>query len=105
MAAISCRIKSFCNRFPLFYFKMTTIRNKFLKLHFKVPFNDLELCTMKVVWKDTTEVGCGVASMDYDDRGYTWKRTVVVARYNTAGNMLTQFKGEVNPLKSGGIYI
>ena len=50
-----------------------------------------------MVWKDSTELGVGVANASKKG-GY---EVVVVARYSKAGNMLNRFEENVRPVKAG----
>lgn len=47
----------------------------------------------QVVWKSTSEVGCGIKSCDNSWGSY------VICSYKSSGNFLGQFEENVEPLK------
>lgn len=49
----------------------------------------------QVVWKNTTELGCGVAQGTESRSGYEFTKIYVVCHYQTAGNYMGQFMENV----------
>jgi uncharacterized protein YkwD len=56
----------------------------------------------QVVWKETTEVGCGVKLDCSNMFGGGWTNSAVVCRYKPAGNWVGEFTKNVGPLASSG---
>eukprot|EP00040_Diaphanoeca_grandis_P030541 m.180651 g.180651 ORF g.180651 m.180651 type:complete len:333 (+) comp32032_c0_seq2:277-1275(+) len=52
-----------------------------------------------LVWKKTTEMGCGYTTCQYTDQGYKWTQVVTVCQYGAeVGNVIGQYYGNVLPL-------
>jgi hypothetical protein len=60
---------------------------------------------LQIVWKGSTKVGCGVAYVEEpnpSNPAFLMASTYVVAQYQMPGNMMGDFRANVQPLKGGG---
>ena len=61
-----------------------------------------------MVWRASTQLGCGIATYSYQSEGYTWYATYIVAQYKPRGNFYyighkqEAYNDNVKPLKPGG---
>lgn len=58
----------------------------------------------QIVWKETTKVGCGVATFEEpnpSNPSFKMSNTYIVAQYQKPGNMMGDFVKNVKPLKGG----